>query len=77
MLSGGTCWSLWERLCVWMTPTAAVSGMPVIQLNPDCADKAEHASACLFASVWPAVRIGWGESKDKQKNIRKCNHDCV
>lgn len=60
MLSGGTCWSLWERLSVWMTPTAAVSGTSVIQLNPDRADKAKRACAGLFASDWPAVHMGGG-----------------
>lgn len=58
MLSGGTCWSLWERLGVWMTPTAAVSGTPVIQLNPDRADKAKRVCAGLFVSDWPAVLRG-------------------
>lgn len=80
MLSGGTCWSLWERLGVWMTPTAAVSGTPVIQLNPDRADKAERVCEGLFASDWPAVLGGgpvWGVRKGKQKNMRKCKRLCL
>ncbi len=42
ILSGGACWSLWERLCVWRTLTASVSRVPLIQLNPDLADKARR-----------------------------------
>lgn len=58
MLSGGTCWSLWERLSVWTTPTAAVSGTPVIQLNPHRADKAVRVRGGLFASAWPSKSMG-------------------
>lgn len=35
MLSGGACWSLWERLGVWTALTARASGALIIQLNPD------------------------------------------
>lgn len=46
MLSGGAGWSLWEPFCVWMTPTATLRRAPVVQLNPDLADKAGRARAC-------------------------------
>lgn len=58
MLSGGACWSLWERLSVWTTLTVRVSRVLINQLNPDRADEARRAWACTYASVWPTVRIG-------------------
>lgn len=64
MLSGGTCWSLWERLCVWMTLTARVSRVPVIRLNPDRADAARRACASTYA-----IDI----HKGKQKHARAQN----
>lgn len=49
MLSGGACWSLWERLGVWTTLTARASGALIIQLNPDRADGARRACASTYA----------------------------
>lgn len=51
MLSGGAGWSLWEPFCVWMTPTAALRRAPVVQLNPDLADKAGRARACTHSQA--------------------------
>ena len=78
MLSGGTCWSLWERLGVWMTPTAAASGTPVIQLNPDCADKVKRVCAGVFASDWPAVHFGgWGARVNNKTRASASVCGCV
>lgn len=49
MLSGGACWSLWERLSVWTTLTAQASRALIIQLNPDRADGARRACASAYA----------------------------
>lgn len=49
MLSGGACWSLWERLCVWTTLTAQASRALISQLNPDRADGARRACASAYA----------------------------
>lgn len=52
MLSGGACWSLWERLSVWTTLTAQASRALIIQLNPDHADGARRACASERAHIW-------------------------
>lgn len=49
MLSGGACWSLWERLSVWTTLTAQASRALIIRLNPGRADGARRACASAYA----------------------------
>lgn len=66
MLSGGACWSLWERLGVWTTLTARASGALIIQLNPDCADGARRACASTYA-----IDIRKGKQKhERAENTR-------
>lgn len=63
MLSGGSCWSLWEHLGVWMTLTGTVSRVPIIQLNPDSADKARCARLSVYASVYARGQTKTSEHK--------------
>lgn len=76
MLSGGTCWSLWERFSVWMTQTVRASRVPIIQLNPDRADKARRAWAgnarmqtCgqMHASAYTRANKNTGKHTDTQQ----------
>lgn len=71
MLSGGACRSLWEPLCVWMTPTVRVSRVPIIQLNPDRADMAQTRMSkrvCKRAAGRTRSRTH-GQAKKKKKKI--------
>lgn len=59
MLSGGACWSLWERLSVWTTLTAQASRVLIIQLNPDHADWARRACASAYLVVTNTHTHSW------------------
>lgn len=59
MLSGGACWSLWERLSVWTTLTAQASRALIIQLNPDHADWARRACASAYLVVANTHTHSW------------------
>lgn len=74
ILSGGVGWSLWERLGVWMTLTVRVSRMPVIQLNPDCADKARAARAGRVRMRVCALAACIGAHTGKQEHKRAHKH---
>lgn len=63
MLSGGTCWSLWERLGVLDDADSGRQRDVVIQLN------LEGAGSALFASAWPAARTG-GVRKGRAEKTR-------